>query len=406
MSNTKKLLSGLIVFSCLLLVINFGLRSSMGFFLTPISEEFGYGREVFAFSLALQNLCWGLFQPVAGAFSDKFGTFKTLVLGSLVYAAGLYFTSVAESAFDLHIAAGMLIGMGVAGTGLGVVLPAMARMVSADKRAMVLGLGTAAGSAGQFLVIPAAQELISSFGWQFTMLLLAIGALAMVALAIPFSKDKGGPKSTTTGDDLGFRDAIVEATTNVHYWLLIAGFFVCGFQLAFISVHMPSYLADKGFDSQVAVICLALIGLFNIFGCLLFGSWSGKYSKKNLLGLIYLFRAIAIAAFMIYPLSLTSVYLFAIVTGFLWLATVPATSGIVAQMFGLKYMGTLFGIVFLNHQLGSFVGVWLGGYLYDETGSYDIVWWSAAVIALVTAILHIFIDERPVSRIRTAAAAA
>lgn len=378
----------------------------MGFFLTPISEEFGYGREVFAFSLALQNLCWGLFQPVAGAFSDKFGTFKTLVLGSLVYAAGLYFTSVAESAFDLHIAAGMLIGMGVAGTGLGVVLPAMARMVSADKRAMVLGLGTAAGSAGQFLVIPAAQELISSFGWQFTMLLLAIGALAMVALAIPFSKDKGGPKSTTTGDDLGFRDAIVEATTNVHYWLLIAGFFVCGFQLAFISVHMPSYLADKGFDSQVAVICLALIGLFNIFGCLLFGSWSGKYSKKNLLGLIYLFRAIAIAAFMIYPLSLTSVYLFAIVTGFLWLATVPATSGIVAQMFGLKYMGTLFGIVFLNHQLGSFVGVWLGGYLYDETGSYDIVWWSAAVIALVTAILHIFIDERPVSRIRTAAAAA
>ncbi|MCJ8299080.1 MAG: MFS transporter [Pseudomonadales bacterium] len=296
--------------------------------------------------------------------------------------------------------------MGVAGTGLGVVLPAMARMVAADKRAMVLGLGTAAGSAGQFLVIPAAQELISSFGWQFTMLLLAIGALVMVALAIPFSKDKGGPKSTDTGDDLGFRDAIVEATTNVHYWLLIAGFFVCGFQLAFISVHMPSYLADKGFDSQVAVICLALIGLFNIFGCLLFGSWSGKYSKKNLLGLIYLFRAIAIAAFMIYPLSLTSVYLFAIVTGFLWLATVPATSGIVAQMFGLKYMGTLFGIVFLNHQLGSFVGVWLGGYLYDETGSYDIVWWSAAVIALVTAILHIFIDERPVSRIRTAAAAA
>ena len=378
----------------------------MGFFLTPISEEFGYGREVFAFSLALQNLCWGLFQPVAGAFSDKFGTFKTLVLGSLVYAAGLYFTSVAESAFDLHIAAGMLIGMGVAGTGLGVVLPAMARMVSADKRAMVLGLGTAAGSAGQFLVIPAAQELISSFGWQFTMLLLAIGALTMVALAIPFSKDKGGPKSTATGDDLGFREAIVEATTNVHYWLLIAGFFVCGFQLAFISVHMPSYLADKGFDSQVAVICLALIGLFNIFGCLLFGSWSGKYSKKNLLGLIYLFSAIAIAAFMIYPLSLTSVYLFAIVTGFLWLATVPATSGIVAQMFGLKYMGTLFGIVFLNHQLGSFVGVWLGGYLFDETGSYDIVWWSADVIALVTDILNIFIDERPVSRIRMAAAAA
>jgi len=405
-SNTKKLLSGLIVFSCLLLVINFGLRSSMGFFLTPISEEFGYGREVFAFSLALQNLCWGLFQPLAGAFSDKFGTFKTLILGSLLYAAGLYFTSIAESAFDFHVAAGMLIGMGVAGTGLGVVLPAMARMVAAEKRAMVLGLGTAAGSAGQFLVIPAAQELISSFGWQVTMLLLAVGALTMVALAMPFYKDKGGSKLITNSDDLSLTEALVEATTNVHYWLLIAGFFVCGFQLAFISVHMPSYLADKGFDSQVAVICLALIGLFNIFGCLLFGKWSGKYSKKNLLGLIYLLRAIAIAAFMLYPISLTSVYLFAMVTGFLWLATVPATSGIVAQMFGLKYMGTLFGIVFLNHQLGSFVGVWLGGYLYDDTGSYDIVWWSAAAIALVTAIIHIFIDERPVYRIRTPAIAA
>ncbi len=378
----------------------------MGFFLTPISEEFGYGREVFAFSLALQNLCWGLFQPVAGAFSDKFGTFKTLVLGALVYAAGLYFTSVAESAFDLHVAAGMLIGMGVAGTGLGVVLPAMARMVAAEKRAMVLGLGTAAGSAGQFLVIPAAQELITSFGWQVTMLLLAVGALTMVALAMPFYKDKVELKLSANDADLSLTEALVEATTNVHYWLLIAGFFVCGFQLAFISVHMPSYLADKGFDSQVAVICLALIGLFNIFGCLLFGRWSGKYSKKNLLGVIYLLRAIAIAAFMIYPLSLISVYMFAIVTGFLWLATVPATSGIVAQMFGLKYMGTLFGIVFLNHQLGSFVGVWLGGYLYDRTGSYDMIWWSAAVIALVTAIIHIFIDERPVSRIRMAAMAA
>jgi len=378
----------------------------MGFFLTPISEEFGYGREVFAFSLALQNLCWGLFQPVAGAFSDKFGTFKTLVLGALVYAAGLYFTSVAESAFDLHVAAGMLIGMGVAGTGLGVVLPAMARMVAAEKRAMVLGLGTAAGSAGQFLVIPAAQELITSFGWQVTMLLLAVGALTMVALAMPFYRDKVELKLSANDADLSLTEALVEATTNVHYWLLIAGFFVCGFQLAFISVHMPSYLADKGFDSQVAVICLALIGLFNIFGCLLFGRWSGKYSKKNLLGVIYLLRAIAIAAFMIYPLSLISVYMFAIVTGFLWLATVPATSGIVAQMFGLKYMGTLFGIVFLNHQLGSFVGVWLGGYLYDRTGSYDMIWWSAAVIALVTAIIHIFIDERPVSRIRMAAMAA
>jgi len=405
MSNTQKLFSSLMVFACLLLVLNFGLRSSMGFFLTPISEQFGYGREVFAFSLALQNLCWGLFQPVAGAFADRFGTFKTLVIGGIIYASGLYFTSVAESAFGLHMAAGLLIGMGIAGTGFGVVLPAIARLVAPEKRALALGVGTAAGSAGQFLVIPAAQGLISSFGWQFTMLLLAFGALAMVALAVPFSKDKGEQKSQETSNDLTMKEALKEATGNIHYWLLIAGFFVCGFQLAFITVHMPSYLHDKGFDSQVAVICLSLIGFFNIIGCVLFGKWSGVHSKKNLLGLIYFFRAVSIAAFMIYPISLTSVYIFAIVTGFLWLATVPATSGLVAQMFGLKYMGTLYGIVFLNHQLGSFLGVWLGGYLYDDTGSYDIVWWSAAVIALLTAIIHIFIDERPVLRIRQAMAA-
>ena len=406
MPKNQKLLSSLIIFSCVLLVLNFGLRSSMGFFLNPISEEFGFGREVFAFSLALQNLCWGLFQPVAGAFADRFGTFKTLVFGAIIYAAGLYFTSIAESVFDLHVAAGLLIGMGIAGTGFGVVLPAMARMVSAEKRAMALGLGTAAGSAGQFLVIPAAQALIADYGWQLTLMFLAIGALTMVALAMPFAKDKGGEKTVVDSTDLSMKDALKEATSNVHYWLLIAGFFVCGFQLAFITVHMPSYLHDNGFGPNVAVICLSLIGLFNIIGCLLFGNWSGRYSKKNLLGLIYFFRAVAIAAFMIYPISIVSVYIFAIVTGFLWLATVPATSGIVAQMFGLKYMGTLYGIVFLNHQLGSFLGVWLGGYLYDETGSYDIVWYSAAVIALITAIIHIFIDERPVLRIREAQAQA
>lgn len=404
MSNSQKLLSSLIVFSCLLLVLNFGLRSSMGFFVTPISDHFSYGREVFAFSLALQNLCWGLFQPVAGAFADRFGTFKTLLLGSVVYAAGLYFTSIAESAFGLHAAAGLLIGMGVAGTGFGVVLPAMARMVVPEKRAMALGLGTAAGSAGQFLVIPAAQQLIVSFGWQFTLLILAFGALFMLALAIPLAKDKGGLQIKAEANDLTIRQALSEATNHLHYWLLIGGFFVCGFQLAFITVHMPSYLHDKGFDGKTAVICLSLIGFFNIIGCLLFGKWSGKYSKKNLLGYIYLVRAITIAAFLIYPISLTSVYLFAIVSGFLWLATVPVTSGIVAQMFGLKHMGMLFGIVFLNHQLGSFLGVWLGGYLFDHTGSYDIVWWSSAIIALLTAIIHVFIDERPVARIRHAMA--
>jgi predicted MFS family arabinose efflux permease len=253
-------------------------------------------------------------------------------------------------------------------------------------------------------VIPVAQEFIAAYGWQITLMILAGGSLCMLLLSRPFRNDSQQSVAVIAGQDQTLTAALKEASGHVHYWLLIAGVFVCGFQLAFITVHMPAYLSDNGFDSKVAVISLSLIGLFNIFGCLLFGSWSSKYSKKNLLGFIYLLRAIAIAAFMLTPITTTSIYLFSIVTGFLWLATVPPTSGLVAQMFGLKHMGSLYGIVFLNHQLGSFLGVWLGGYLYDTTGSYNNVWWAAAAIALVTAAIHIVIDERPVSRLRLLAA--
>jgi len=372
----------------------------MGFLLEPISKTFGYGREVFAMSLALQNLCWGLFQPAAGALADRYGSRKTILIGASLYALGLYVTSISESILGLHLGAGLLIGMGIAGTGFGIVLPALARAVAPEKRAFALGLGTAAGSAGQFLLIPVAQEFISGYGWQTALLLMAGGALMMMLFSSVFNEDKS---STSTADEQSnqtLKEAIAEATSHKHYWLLIAGFFVCGFQLAFITVHMPAFISDQGLDTYVAANSLALIGLFNIFGCLLFGSWSGKYSKKKLLGIIYLFRAIAITIFMLVPMSEMSVYLFSMVTGFLWLATVPPTSGLVAQMFGLKHMGTLYGIVFLNHQVGSFFGVWLGGYLFDETGSYNVVWWLAAGIALVTAVIHIFIDERPVARIR------
>lgn len=400
MSTPVKLLSLLVACACALLAINFGLRSSLGFFLAPVSAEFGYGREVFAFSLALQNLCWGLFQPIAGAFADRFGTSRAVLVGALLYALGLYVTSVADSLWGLHIGAGVLIGMGIAGTGFGVVLPAMARMVAPEKRAFALGLGTAAGSAGQLLIIPVAQSFIGAYGWQTALLLMAGGALSMLLLALPFRSDSDRIVAAEMDDSQTLKQALTEARGHIHYWLLIAGFFVCGFQLAFITVHMPPFLSDLGFDASVAVTSLALIGLFNIFGCLLFGSWSGKYSKKSLLGIIYALRAVAIALFMLLPITTTTVYLFSMVTGFLWLATVPPTSGLVAQMFGLKHMGTLYGIVFLSHQLGSFLGVWLGGYLYDQTGAYTVVWWSAAAIALVTALIHIVIDERPVARLR------
>ncbi|RTE67741.1 MFS transporter [Amphritea opalescens] len=400
MTKPIKLLSLFVIAACLILAINFGIRSSMGFFMAPISNEFGYGREVFALSLALQNLCWGLFQPFTGAFADRFGTFRTLVIGTLVYALGIYLTATTDSVWSLHTGAGILIGMGIAGTGFGVILPALARMVAPEKRAFALGLGTAAGSAGQLMVIPLAQSFIASYGWQTALLFMAGGALLMIVLATRFRHIEEVGESDESATSQSLPEALSEACRHHHYWLLIAGFFVCGFQLAFITVHMPSFLADSGFDMSVAVNSLSLIGLFNIVGCLLFGSWSGRYSKKNLLGIIYILRAIVITLFMLLPITTTTVYLFSMATGFLWLATVPATSGLVAQMFGLKHMGTLYGIVFLNHQLGSFVGVWIGGYMFDKTGSYNSIWWAAAALALLTAVMHIFIDERPVKRLR------
>jgi len=403
MSQYKKLLSFAIIAASALLAINFGFRSSLGLFLKPVSESFGYGREIFAFSLALQNLFWGLFQPLAGAIADKYGTAKVIILGSILYALGLYITATADGFIDLHLGAGILIGMGIAGTGLGVVLPAMARMVRPEKRAFALGIGTAAGSAGQFLLIPVAREFLVTYGWQMALVIMAIGSLSMILFTPVFKDDKKTGTGTDDESKQNLREALREASKHFHYWLLIAGFFVCGFQLAFITVHMPSYLADKGFDSSVAAASLSIIGLCNIVGSLTAGHLSGIYSKKWILAFIYGARSIVIVLFLVFPISLFSVYAFSFATGFLWLATVPPTSGLVAQMFGLKYMGTLYGIVFLNHQIGSFTGVWLGGYLFDTTGSYNQVWWWAAIIAAITAIIHVFIDERPVERLRHAA---
>ncbi len=402
MSSPVRLVSVAIALICVLLALNFGLRSSMGFFMAPISQEFGYGREVFAFALALQNLCWGLFQPLAGAFSDRFGTLKTLFIGAALYALGLYVTADATSITGLNLGAGVLMGMGIAATGFGVVLPAMARMVAPEKRSFALGLGSAAGSAGQLFVIPVAQGFISAYGWSNALMLLAGCALMMVFLSGPFRHEKTAKvgHANVAENTQTMSEALKEAGAYSHYWLLVIGFFVCGFQLAFITVHMPAFLSDEGFSPDLAVVSLSLIGLFNIVGCLLSGSWAGIYSKKKLLTIIYVLRAVSIALFMIYPMTTWSVYLFSIVTGLLWLATVPPTSGLVAQMFGLRYMGMLYGIVFLGHQLGSFSGVWLGGYLYDHTGSYDVVWWTACIIAFITALIHIVIDERPVARLR------
>ena len=291
--------------------------------------------------------------------------------------------------------------MGISGTGLGVVLPAMARMVAPEKRALALGVGTAAGSAGQFLFIPVAREFLVAYGWQIALILMAIGALSMILFSPVFKGDINSGTTIENEPKQNLREALREASGHIHYWLLIAGFFVCGFQLAFITVHMPSYLADKGFDSSVAAISLSIIGLCNIVGSLVSGHLSGIYSKKWILTYIYAARSVVIVLFLMLPISTLTIYAFSFATGLLWLATVPPTSGLVAQMFGLRFMGTLYGIVFLNHQIGSFTGVWLGGYLFDTTGSYDQVWWWAAIIAAITALIHVFIDERPIKRLRT-----
>ena len=402
MAQHKKIFSLAIALACVLLAINFGWRSSLGLFLTPVSETFGYGREVFAFSLALQNLLWGLTQPIAGAFADKFGTTRVVIVGTLLYALGLYITATAESFISLHLGAGILVGMGIAGTGLGVVLPAMARMVAPEKRAFALGVGTAAGSAGQFLFIPVAREFLVAYGWQTALILMAIAALSMILFSPVFKGDAKTNVNIDNEPEQNLKESLNEASGHIHYWLLIAGFFVCGFQLAFITVHMPSYLADKGFDSSVAAASLSIIGLCNIIGSLVSGHLSGIYSKKWILTFIYAARSIVIVLFLIVPISTVTIYAFSFATGLLWLATVPPTSGLVAQMFGLRFMGTLYGIVFLNHQIGSFTGVWLGGYLFDTTGSYNQVWWWAAIIAAITALIHVFIDERPVKRLRVA----
>ncbi|MEC7596396.1 MAG: MFS transporter [Pseudomonadota bacterium] len=400
MSQHKKILSFAIALACVLLAINFGWRSSLGLFLTPVSETFGYGREVFAFSLALQNLLWGLTQPIAGAFADKFGTTRVVIVGTILYSLGLYITATAESFISLHLGAGILVGMGIAGTGLGVVLPAMARMVAPEKRAFALGVGTAAGSAGQFLFIPVAREFLVAYGWQTALILMAIAALSMILFSPIFKGDAKTNVNIDNEPEQNLKESLNEASGHIHYWLLIVGFFVCGFQLAFITVHMPSYLADKGFDSSVAAASLSIIGLCNIVGSLVSGHLSGIYSKKWILTFIYAARSIVIVLFLIVPISTVTIYAFSFATGLLWLATVPPTSGLVAQMFGLRFMGTLYGIVFLNHQIGSFTGVWLGGYLFDTTGSYNQVWWWAAIIAAITALIHVFIDERPVKRLR------
>jgi predicted MFS family arabinose efflux permease len=395
--DTRSWRTTLVILICgsIVVLLATGLRISFGLFLKPMSSQFGWGREIFALAMAIQNLLWGVFQPFVGAVADRWGSGRVVATGGILYASGLYIMSIAVSPFQLYLGAGLCIGLALSSAGLGVVLGAVGRVAPPDQRSLALGIVTAAGSVGQLLVVPMGQAFLTHFGWSRAFQLLGICTLLMVPLAAAFRGQSDRP-SDIREQNLG--EALGEARGHGGFWFLTAGFFVCGFHVTFIAVHMPAYITDRGLAPELGAWSLSLIGLFNIFGSITSGVLGGKLSKKYLLSSLYLLRAMAFFAFIIVPLSKWSALAFSAVIGFLWLGTVPLTSGLVAQIFGPRYMTMLFGIVFFSHQVGSFIGVWLGGYLFDATGSYMAVWWLSVGLGIMAATLHLPIDERAISR--------
>ena len=383
----------IIAAGCLIALFSNGPRTVMGLFLAPMTDAHGWSRETFALAIAIQNIMWGLGQPVAGAISDRFGSGRVLAGGGVLYAAGLALMAWAPTALWLHLSAGVLMGLGMAAASFYIVLAAFAQRVPPEKRTIVMGIGMAAGSMGQFLFAPLGQGLIQTFGWADALLVLGVMMLAIPIFAIALAGRPGTHGEAIREQTIG--QALSEALAHRGYLLLTAGFFVCGFHVALILTHLPPYIVDKGIDPQIGAWALALIGLFNVIGSLGSG-WIGQhYSKPLFLSLIYFGRAVVIAAFVLLPITPVTVLAFAALMGLLWLSTVAPTSGLIAVMFGPKYLAMLTGIVFVSHQVGAFLGVWLGGRLYDQTGSYDVVWWLGVALGIFAGIVHLPIRERP-----------
>jgi predicted MFS family arabinose efflux permease len=358
--------------------------------------DLGIGREVFSFAIAIQNLVYGFAQPFTGMIADKFGTARVLIGGALLYAVGLVLMSLSGSPWALNLSAGLLIGVALGCSGFSIVFGVVGRSVPAEKRTTALGIIGAAGSFGQFVMLPYGQTLITTVGWHYALFILAATVLVIVPLSAALVEDKNA--QTAQFHKQSIREALHEAFTHRGYVLLCLGYSVCGFQLMFISVHFPAYLLDQRMTPQIGMTALALIGLFNIFGSYVWGWLGSRYTKKYLLSSLYLIRAGAIAIFVLLPLSPASVYAFAATIGFLWLGTVPLTNGLIAQVFGVQYLSTLGGSAFLFHQVGSFIGVWLAGYLFDATGSYGLMWTLTIATGVVAALLNLPIDERQIAR--------
>ena len=375
-------------------MLSFGYRAGMGLFMQPMSAANDWGRDVLSFALAIQNLSWGVMAVFAGGIADRFGNLAVLLFGVVCYALGMWTMAHSVTEAGIVVTAGLLVGAGVAGTSFGIVLPAFMRAIPEEKRGWALGLGTAAGSFGQFLVVPLMQELIEFAGWFNALQYLGLSALWMAVLVIPLAPYGGASEKTEAGDAVSLREVLGRALGVRSYVLLVFGFFVCGFHVAFITVHMPGYVVDMGFDARVGAWSIGLIGLCNIVGAYLSGVWSNRIPMRRILTTIYLGRVIAITLFLILPITLASILAFSMAMGFLWLATVPPTSGLVAVFFGTRYVTFLYGIVFLSHQLGSFSGVWLGGWLYQQFGTYDGIWIAGIILGIVAASLHWPIEER------------
>ena len=388
----------IIICGCAIALLSFGPRSSVGFFIQPIGREFAWGRDVFGLALALQNLLWGLGQPIAGAIADRFGVMRVVCVGALLYVAGLLMMRYATTPLSLDLGAGVLIGFGLSGCSFNLVLSAFSKLLPPERRGIALGAGTAAGSFGQFLFAPFGVALIDNFGWQTALMVFAALMLLIVPLSLALATPPAASTNVPAADQQSFKTALAEAFGHRSYVLLVLGFFTCGFQLAFITVHLPAYLVDRGMSASIGGWVIAAIGLFNIIGSLGVGWLQNLFPKRYILSVIYFTRALSIIAFISFPITTFSAIAFGAISGLTWLSTVPPTSALVALMFGTRWFATLYGFAFVSHQVGGFLGVLLGGVVFERFGSYTPIWWLSALFGVLSALINLPIVEAPVTR--------
>ena len=388
----------IVVCGCLIGMLTFGPRSTFGFFLQPMSREFAWGRDVFGLALAIQNLLWGIGQPIAGAIADRYGSLRVISVGALLYAAGLFLMRYAATPLSLDIGAGVLIGFGLSGCSFNLVLSAFGKLLPPEWRGIALGAGTAAGSFGQFVFAPFGVAMLDNFGWQPALTVFACLMLLVVPLSLALATPPPTAGPVAVAKQQTFKRALAEAFGHRSYVLLVLGFFTCGFQLAFITVHLPAYLVDRGVPVQLGGWVIATIGLFNIVGSLSVGWLQSRLPKRYILSVIYFVRAMSIVAFISFPITTSSAIAFGVITGLTWLSTVPPTSSLVALMFGTRWLATLYGFAFFSHQVGGFLGVWLGGIVFEKFNSYTLIWWLSVLFGVLSALINLPIVEAPVTR--------